>query len=95
MRTAWIVAATVLGAVCGPAGTALADQQNPLDVIEQYQEAGYTVNVDRIGSAPIEDCVVTGVRNPQVVTQNVRDRDDDIIEVVVHQSISVSLDCSG
>ncbi len=103
MRMALILAATVLGVTFGPAGLAAADPQNPLQVIEQLELAGYSVNLDRIGSAPIGDCVVTSVRNPQQVTQPVvvdgggfgrRHRDRDVIDVVVHQSISVSLDCT-
>ncbi len=70
-------------------------------MIEQLRSAGYTVNIDRVGSAPLENCTVLSVRNPQQVTQpvrvvdrNGRGRDVDVIDVVVHQSISVSLDCS-
>lgn len=103
MRAAWIVGAAALAVALSPAGQAAAEEQNPWVVIEQLELAGYTVNVDRIGSAPIEDCVVTGVRNPQQVTEPVAviDKDGhhhsdiDVIDVVVHQSISVSLDCSG
>ena len=105
MRKAWISAVAALGVVVGPAGLATAQPQNPWVVIEQFELAGYQVNIDRIGSAPIGDCVVTGVRNPQQVTRPVvvdddgfghgRFRDRDVIDVVVHQSISVSLDCTG
>ena len=107
MRKAWISAVAALGVVAGPAGVATAQPQNPWVVIEQFELAGYQVNIDRIGSAPIGDCVVTGVRNPQQVTRPVvvnddgfghghrRFRDRDVIDVVVHQSISVSLDCTG
>ncbi|MCV7152668.1 hypothetical protein H7I57_15725 [Mycobacterium pyrenivorans] len=107
MRKAWISAVTALGVVAGPAGVATAQPQNPWVVIEQFELAGYQVNIDRIGSAPIGECVVTGVRNPQQVTRPVvvdddgfghghrRFRDRDVIDVVVHQSISVSLDCTG
>lgn len=107
MRKAWIVAAVVLGLMCGPAGLAQAQNQNPWTVIEQLELAGYQVNLDRIGSAPIGECEVIGVRNPQQVTQPVVVGDDghggghghhfddrDVIDVVVHQSISVSLDCT-
>ena len=72
--------------------------------ITQLQQEGYTVNVDRVGSKRTQDCVVTGVRNPQTQTDFVRDyygkRDEDgnrkyrIVEVVVSKSISVSLDCT-
>ncbi len=99
MRTAWVVAA--LGVMLGPVGQASAQGEDARSVIEQLQLAGYTVNVDRVGSAPLERCTVRSVRNPQQVTQPVRvvDRDGhrrevDVIDVVVHQSISVSLDCS-
>ena len=102
MRWLWMVGAVTLGAALGPAGQAAAEDQNPWLVIEQLELSGYTVNIDRIGSAPIEDCVVTEVRNPQQVTQPVtvvdKDRhglDVDTIDVVVRQSISVTLDCTG
>jgi hypothetical protein len=62
------------------------------------------VNVDRVGSAPLDDCVVTSVRNPQTQTKTIRDyygkRDEDgnrkyrLVEIVTSRSISVSLDCS-
>lgn len=101
MRWAWTAVAAALGVALSPAGQAAAQDQNPLIVIEQLRSAGYTVNIDRVGSAPLEDCTVLSVRNPQQVTQPVRvvdrdgrSRDVDIIDVVVHQSISVSLDCT-
>lgn len=101
MRWAWMAVAAALAVALSPAGQAAAQDQNPLIVIEQLRSAGYTVNIDRVGSAPLEDCTVLSVRNPQQVTQPVRvvdrdgrSRDVDIIDVVVHQSISVSLDCT-
>ena len=101
MRWAWMAVAAALGVALSPAGQAAAEDQNPLIVIEQLRSAGYTVNIDRVGSAPLENCTVLSVRNPQQVTQPVRvvdrdgrSRDVDVIDVVVHQSISVSLDCS-
>ena len=69
----------------------------------QYEDQGYQVNVDRVGSGPIDQCVVTGVRNPQTVTELVRvadgrdlfgDIDWDYVEVIKSRSISVSLDCT-
>ncbi|GFM21296.1 MULTISPECIES: hypothetical protein [Mycobacteriaceae] len=107
MRTLGIVAAAVAALVSAAAGLAAADPRNPLDVIEQLELAGYTVTVDRIGNAPIQDCVVTGLRNPQQITvpavviggaggaggHGGRD-DGEVVDVVVHQSISVSLDCA-
>lgn len=107
MRMLGIVAAAVAALVSAAAGLAAADPRNPLDVIEQLELAGYAVTVDRIGNAPIQDCVVTGVRNPQQITVPAvvidgagghgghHGRDDgEVVDVVVHQSISVSLDCA-
>ena len=36
--------------------------------ISRLQDEGYTVNIDRIGSAPMSECVVTNVRNPKPVS---------------------------
>lgn len=97
-------AAVVVASLVAPAAIAHADQ-TAQETIAQLQSEGYTVNVDRVGSGRIENCVVTSVRNPQNQTRNVRDyygpRDANgnrkyrIIEVVVSRSISVSLDCSN
>ena len=37
--------------------------------INRLQDEGYTVNIDRSGSAPLSECVVTNVRNPKKVQQ--------------------------
>jgi len=93
------VAAGVCGAITAPAGLASAEE-TPQQVISRLQSEGYTVNIDRVGTAPLSDCVVTGVRNPQQVRQWLpytgpgRDGDRVLIEVVTSQSISVSLDCT-
>jgi hypothetical protein len=102
MRTKWMLAAVVAG-VCGaiaaPAGLASADE-SPQELISRLQGEGYTVNIDRVGTAPIDQCVVTNVRNPQQVTQWVpyngpgRDGDRVLVQVVTSQSISVTLNCS-
>ncbi|MGK2882813.1 MAG: hypothetical protein ACSLE6_19200 [Mycobacterium sp.] len=108
--------ASALAAICAatfvvvvaPAGNASADE-SAIVVIGTLEAQGYTVNVDRVGSAPLQDCIVTDVRNPQQQTQRVpvgndhdddghwpfSGGDDDYVEVVVSQSISVSLDCTG
>jgi hypothetical protein len=101
MRTKWTLAAVAVG-VCGviaaPAGLASAEE-SAQQVISRLQSEGYTVNIDRVGSGPIEDCVVTSVRNPQQVKQWVpyhgpgSNGDRVLIQVVVSQSISVSLSC--
>jgi hypothetical protein len=96
-------AAAVCVSLAFSSGVAHAEQ-TAQETIAQLESEGFIVNVDRVGSARIDDCVVTSVRNPQTQTRNIRDyygkRDANgnrkyrIIEVVVSSSISVSLDCS-
>jgi uncharacterized protein YebE (UPF0316 family) len=93
------VVAGVCGAVAAPAGFASAEE-TAQQVISRLQSEGYTVNIDRVGTAPLDQCVVTNIRNPQQVTQWVpyngpgRDGDRVLVQVVTSQSISVTLNCS-
>jgi hypothetical protein len=93
------LAAGVCGAIAAPAGLASAEE-TAQQVISRLQSEGYTVNIDRVGTAPLDQCVVTNVRNPQQVTQWVpytgpgKDGDRVLVQVVTSQSISVTLDCS-
>ena len=102
MRTKWLlaaVAAGVCGATAAPTGLASAEE-SPQELISRLQSEGYTVNIDRVGTAPLDQCVVTNVRNPQQVTQWVpytgpgSNGDRVLVQVVTSQSISVTLDCS-
>lgn len=59
---------------------------------------GFDVRVDRIGSAPLDQCVVTDIRNPQerkVMNFGRRDHDhvfrDD--SFFVKRTVTVSLNC--
>jgi len=76
------------------------DKKSAQDVINKLQSEGYTVNIDRIGTAPMSECVVTNVRNPQQITQWVPyvgpgARNENVLVLdIVSQSISVSLDCN-
>ncbi|ULE31293.1 hypothetical protein K3G64_13650 [Mycobacterium sp. IDR2000157661] len=100
MRALWSVAATAAaGVILAPAGAAVAQPaqpRDPLQTISDLEAQGYDVNIDRVGSAPINQCIVTSVRNPQEVTQTFVVGDDDdreVVTVVVSRSISVSLNC--
>lgn len=99
LRTALLTlcatAAGAIGVLLVPA--AVAEAQSAVVTIGQLEAQGFDVRVDRIGSAPLDQCVVTSVRNPQERTQlvevNRRGR-DILIPVVVARTITVSLDCS-
>lgn len=95
-----MLAAAAAATILAPAGPAAAD--SPTVTIGQLEAEGYHVNVDRVGSAPLDQCTVTSVRNPQSQTKLIRverfgkngKRDFDLIPVVVRRTITVSLDCS-
>lgn len=103
MRSKWTLTAAALGvcaAVVAPAGLASAEE-DAQTTINRLQKEGYTVHIDRVGTAPLSQCVVTNVRNPQQVTQWVpyigpgdNGNDRALVLQVVSQSISVSLDCN-
>ena len=101
--TGGIVAA---GLMLAPATIATAEPIAPggaYATIGQLEASGYDVNIDRVGSAPLDQCVVTSVRNPQDITLTVRvdngrngdQRDFDYVEIVVRRTITVSLNCDA
>ena len=104
MRPKCVFAASIAAAaaLALPPPAAYADQ-SAAETIGLLESAGYMVNVDRVGNAPLDQCTVTSVRNPQQVTRWVRvsddgwgkhGQDDELVEIVISQSISVSLDCT-
>ena len=101
MRKGWGLVATIasIGIAIAPAGVATAKPPpggNAYQTIGQLESAGYDVVIDRVGSAPIGECFVTNVRNPQQVTQTYavgKGEDREYVTVVVSRSITVSLNC--
>ncbi|MCG5430959.1 hypothetical protein LV457_01430 [Mycobacterium sp. MYCO198283] len=92
-RTALAAAAlAAAAAMAAPAGMAAAGP-TAAETIASLRDQGYSVNIDRVGSAPLEDCVVTNVRNPNTVTATRRDNDGDRYVVVISKTIQVSLAC--
>lgn len=90
-------AAAAIGMLVLPAIPAQAE--SAAVTIGQLEAQGLDVKIDRVGSAPLDECVVTNVRNPQERTELVRvngrgDR-DRFIPIVVSRTITVSLDCSN
>jgi hypothetical protein len=85
-----VIGAATLGVVLGPLVPALAAAD--LD-IAQLEAQGFDVKVNRLGSAPLDECEVTDIRNPREQKRFSR-IGDDLIEVVVNRTISVSVDCS-
>jgi hypothetical protein len=101
MPKKWGLVATIAltGVILAPAGAATAKPAgggNAYQEIGRLESEGYNVVIDRVGSAPLGECFVTNVRNPQEVTRTYpvgEGKDREFITVVVSRSITVSLNC--
>lgn len=100
MPIGWGLATAVLAAAVVLAPVAMAQPVQPgnaQQTIGQLEASGYDVVIDRVGSGPISQCIVTSVRNPQEVTQTFvvgKGKEREVITVVVSRSITVSLNCA-
>src|SRR5262249_185093 len=70
------------------------------DTIKQWQDQGYTVNIHRVGTAPLDKCKVTRGRKPVTITRLNREGGaaghvGDLVPIVVSKTIKVSLDCTA
>lgn len=101
MRTALtlVAAAVALGGVlAAPAGFASADA-GAQNTINYWEQQGYQVNIDRVGTGPLNQCVVTSVRNPNTITQlqRVNGRGPGpsfLVPVIVSRTVQISLYCA-
>lgn len=100
MRLKWslmAVAAAVFGMI--GASSAVASAETAQETISRLQSEGYTVTIDKIGTAPLDQCTVTSVRNPQQVSQLVPyvgpglGGDRILVPSVTSRTVSVSLNC--
>lgn len=99
------VAVTVIMMVAGTPALALADE-SAQDTINQLRQQGYTVKIDRVGTAPLSQCVVTDVRQPRTQTQLVPFNDSNsrlgrgpggtrfLVPMNTSRTILVSLNCA-
>ena len=92
------LAAAACGLIVAPAGLASA-AESAVATIGVLEAQGFDVKIDRVGSAPLSQCVVTNVRNPRDRTELApviggRDRERDFVPVVVDRTVTVTLDCS-
>jgi hypothetical protein len=88
------IAAAACGAIVAPAAIASAESADL--TIATLEAQGFDVKVNRIGSAPLDQCVVTDIRNPRKRTEfvPVLGRDNGVVEVVADRKISVTVNCS-
>lgn len=96
MRIALSVA--IASAAIGVLAAAPANAESANLTIDQLEAQGFDVRVNRLGSAPLDECTVTDIGNVQeqkrlVNVEGFNDR-NAIVPIVVKRTITVSLDCS-
>lgn len=96
---AFAAAAAVTGMLAAPAALASAES-DAQSTITHWEQQGYTVNIDRVGSGPLDKCVVTSVRNPNTITQLVRENSRGpgpsfLVPVIISRTVQVSLYCAS
>lgn len=98
ISSAAIALAATAGVLLAPSVPAMAAGSSATVEIGLLEAQGFDVRLDRVGSAPLDECQITSVRNPQERKRLVRINGsrgrDRFIEVVENRSITVSLDCS-
>jgi hypothetical protein len=103
MRATLLILIALAAAACGlilaPAG--IASAESAAVTIGELEGQGFNVKVDRFGSLPLSECVVTDIRNQRERTELVpvlgggsRDRGRDFVPVVVNRTVTVTADCS-
>lgn len=99
MKTALIAPAVAVAAMlAGPAAPAGA-QQNAADTISDLQSRGFSVTVNRIGSAPLSECTVTSVQESpqpmQILPLNISPGDSlNVFQLPQQRSAIVTVNCS-
>lgn len=85
--------AAVAMVACGLLCPAVAAADSAQDAITDLRRQGYNVVIDRVGTGPLENCVVTDIRNPTRINRMriALEREDPTPK---RQIITVSLDCS-
>jgi hypothetical protein len=95
-----IIGSALIGSALAVAALSMATPahaESAAITIGQLEAQGFNVKLDRVGSAPLNQCEVIDVRNPRDRTELVRvggRGDRNFVPVVVERTITVSLDCS-
>jgi hypothetical protein len=92
LLTSAAIAAVACGTLAVPATVASA-ADSAAQTIALLKAEGFDVNVNRIGSAPLDQCVVTDIGNAIERKEFVR-RGDDLVQVVAERNITVTVNCS-
>ena len=94
-----VIAAGAIAAALGLAGAAGAAPSGPVDAsqtVSQLQARGFNVIVNKVGTAPLDSCVVNAVRPGQTFSRmdsGVPGAMDDIVTTVTAMTVFVDVAC--
>jgi len=94
-----LAAGTLASAALGLAGTASAAPSGPSSVdttVSQLRAQGYTVILNRTGTAPVDKCNVTTVRPGQTFSRSdsgAPGASDDLVTTVMAKTVFVDVAC--
>ncbi|WP_197382114.1 hypothetical protein [Mycolicibacterium mengxianglii] len=87
-----VATAAAAGLLLAPSAVAA---ESAAVTIGQLEAQGFDVKVDRIGSAPLSECEVTGIRNARVRRSHIIfDRDSHNPFDFQRRTVTVSLNCA-
>lgn len=81
--------ATFMIAAAQPAAAAPAGPDSVKDTVSRLESNGYKVILNKVGSAPLEQCTVSGVRPGCDVTEFRQNRRDQLVERILYKTVYV------
>jgi hypothetical protein len=95
MRAKALVVAAIgaAGMATGLTAAGVASAESAALTVAQLEAQGFDVKLSRIGSAPLDQCIVTDIGRAREETRLVR-RGNDLIPIVVARRIAVTVDSS-
>lgn len=85
--------ATFMIAGAHPAVAAPAGPDSAQDTVNRLESNGYKVILNKVGTAPLEQCTVSGVRPGREVTEFRQNRRDQTVERVLYTTVYVDASC--
>ncbi|KUH64502.1 hypothetical protein AU184_16845 [Mycolicibacterium novocastrense] len=85
--------ATAMIAATEPAAAAPTGPGSVQDTINRLEGNGYKVILNKVGSAPLEKCTISGVRPGREVTEFRQNRRDQLVERVLYETVYVDASC--
>lgn len=85
--------ATFMIAAAPPAAAAPTGPDSVQDTVSRLESKGYKVILNKVGSAPLEQCTVSGVRPGRDVTEFRQNRRDQLVERVLYTTVYVDASC--